>query len=307
VVVPVIEFFFVNFIAPLVNELARVWAENFGQIASETAGAINSIMSIIRPALQQLAAFWRRYGDEITTVVRFTFGIIVGIIGTALDAILTIVLVFINMLQGDWTEAFRLIADFFVDTFLGILNFINEWGLVEAMIGVVKAAIGGIVGIITQTLPNLFIQGLALVMTVVQNFGESLGNALIGIFNGVVGIIVSAINGLIETTTSAINDILSTIDAVASEVSEIPGVEDTDLGRLDAATIDASRIQQDRGSIAPAQDRQQNAQAIQTAVDLTIEGSGALAELLREETSAEVESQRRQDTRRTNRQRPERR
>jgi len=307
VVVPAIEFVFLNFIAPLVNEIARVWAGNFGDIARETSETISAIMSIVQPALQALAAFWKAHGETITTVVRFAFDIIIGIIGTVLDAILTTVLVFINILQGDWKEAFRLIADFLVDTFLGILNFVTEWGLVDAMVNAVKAAIGGIVALVTETLPNLFIQGLALVMTIVQNFGESLGNALIAIFNGVVGIIIGAINGLIETTTSAINDILATIDAVANEVSEIPGVEGTDLGRLDAATIDASRIQQDRGAIASAQDRQQNAEAIQTAVELTIEGSGALADLLREETSAEVESQRRQDARRTNRQRPERR
>jgi len=217
------------------------------------------------------------------------------------------VLIFLNLLQGDWKEAFRLMADFMVDMFMGIVNFVTDWGLVDAVVGAVKAAIAGIVSLVTQTLPNLFIQGMALVMTIVQNFGESLGNALITIFNGVVGIIVDAINGLIETTTAAINDILATIDEVANEVSEIPGVEGTDLGRLDAATVDASRIQQERGSIASAQNRQQNAQAIQAAVSLSIEGSGALADLLREETSAEVEAQRRQDARRTNRQRPERR
>jgi phage-related protein len=307
VVLPAVRFVLLNFVAPLVNELARVWAGNFGDIARETSETISAIMSIIQPALQALAEFWDAHGQTILTAVRFAYQAIVGIIGTALDAILTTVLVFINILQGDWKEAFRLIADFLVDTFLGILNFVNEWGLVDAMVNAVKAAIGGIVALVTETLPNLFIQGLALVMTIVQNFGESLGNALIAIFNGVVGIIVGSINGLVETTTSAINDILATIDAVANEVSEIPGVEGTDLGRLDAATIDASRIQQDRGAIASAQDRQQNAEAIQTAVELTIEGSGALADLLREETSAEVESQRRQDARRTNRQRPERR
>jgi hypothetical protein len=161
--------------------------------------------------------------------------------------------------------------------------------------------------LIFDTIPNLFIQALAAIMTTVQGWGSSLGDAMVNIFNGIVNVVVNAINGLIEMTTSAINTILESVDDVADQVSKIPGVEDADFGRLEQASIDASRIEKERGAVAPAQTRQQNAEAIRTAVDLTIEGSGALADLLREETSAEVESQRRQDARRTNRQRPERR
>jgi phage-related protein len=302
VFLPAIRFVLMNFTIPLITRLARVWSNNFGAILSETIQTINAIRSFIQPALTALGNFWTSHGDTITSAVKFAFDAIIGIIGTALDAVYTIILVALNLIQGDWQEAIRLIADFFVDAFIGLTEFIQDWGIIDAFQNAVRAMISGVVTLITQTLPELFIQGLATVFTIIQNFGSSLGNTLIMIFNGVVGIIVDAINGLITTATDAINSILETINTVADEVSEIPGVDDVSLDTLDAATIDASSIQQDRGAIVNQRDRERNAQAIRAAVDLTINGTGALADLLREETDASVETSRRADTRRLRRQ-----
>jgi len=305
-VIPIIRFVLLQFVIPLINRLSRVWAENFGDIARETGETMSALLSFIRPVLNVIAAAWEMFGDEILTATRFAFDIILGVIGTVMDAIATIILVALNLLQGDWKEAIRLIADFFVDAFLGLLEFVNDWGIIDAIKGVFQGIFQAAMDLIFRGLPELFVQTMATVMTIIENFGAAIHETLLAVFNGVIGLIASGINGLISDVESAINAILATIDTVADEVSEIPGVDNINPGRLEAATVDASRLQQERGQIVNQQDRQQNAQEIRSAIELTIQGAGPLADLLREEAEATVNDQKRRDDRKLRRQRPER-
>lgn len=302
VVLPAVRFVLLNFVIPLVQRLTDVWASNFGDILRETIQVMQGIRAAIQPVLTWLIAFWRKWGDEITTAVRFAFDIIIGVIGTALDAIYTTIMVVLHLLQGDFDEALAVIADFWVDTFLGILSFIEEWGIVDAIVDVVSGAIDAVRTFIFRDIPQLFVMGLAKLIGLVTNFGPSLINAFVGIFNRVIDLVAGAVNGLISMITDAINGILSTIDKVADEVSEIPGVDNVDLGRLNKATVDASRLKQDRVKSNRQQATQQAAQRLAATLEIDVQGDGPLADFVDQQAEAKVQQKDRQDTRRLRRQ-----
>jgi methyl-accepting chemotaxis protein len=303
VVLPVIRFVLLNFTAPLINELARVWAANFDDIVRETRETIDAIMSIVRPTLQALAAFWEAHGETIMAVVRFAFDIIIAVIGTALDAIITTVLVFLNILQGDWGGAWDAIAGF-VDRYINrILGIVGDWGpqLVQAFAGILTG-IGGLFQDAWTAMMDFLVGALATMLTQIQVWGDTVYNVLLAVWNGVISVMENALEGFINSAVDAINAFLSTLDDVAAKVSEIPGVDGVNVGTLDDVDVDTG-LDAERRSINREQQQQQNEQAVRAVLD--VQGDNPLARFIEDAVEQNQDRQNRQDTRRTRRQEPQ--
>lgn len=302
VLLPAVRFVLSNFVIPLVKRLATVWSENFGEILSETIETINALQSYIQPALSALEDIWERHGDSIKKTVLFAFGIIKLAISTVLDAIYTTIQVILNLIQGDWEEAFGAIKDFADDTFQDIEDFVEDWKLGEKILNVLASVAGFFYDLFTKSLPAIVVDGMAWLIGHITAAMNTVYNVMADIWNGIIQLGTDAVEGLINSTVRALNKFLSTLDDVADSVSEIPGVSDTNIGQLETVNLDSAALETERRSTDAAQLTQQAEGNINTAVSLTIKGSGKLAELIREETEAKVEQKEREKQREINRQ-----
>lgn len=300
---PMMRFVWEEFTIPLLNRLVTVFQDNFGTILNEVILTINAMVAAVQPALTMLENLWTRHGDTIMTATRFAFDVIVGVIGTAMDAAATALIVLMRLMRGDFSGAVEAVADFWVDAFLGMKNFIEDWNIVTIITNIVRNMINGIKQFLTRDLPQLFVIGLATIMAMTTNWGQAMENTFLAIFNGIVGIVSRGINGLVNSTIRALNDILATIDLVADQVSEIPGVENPDIGRLEQTQIDTARLQRERGAIANRQAAGAAAQELRATLDIDTSGGGPLEEFIEERAQAKVdqtESEKRRRFRRSN-------
>jgi len=313
-----------NFVIPLLNRLVTVWSQNFGTILQEVIETMNALVSYIRPVLNLLAAAWNRWGDEIQTVVRFIFDFIIGYIGTVLDALYTVIIVALNLIQGDWDEAWAAIADFFSDTLDGIVNFVDKWGLVDMLAGALDSVIStvsdwgqsfvegvagflndiwtGFVSLFTEDIPNAVISGLAALSGYVSAGMNEVYNIMVGIWNGILNVGANAVEALINSTINALNGFLSTLDDVADAVSEIPGVDAPNIETLDQVSLDTQSLEAERRSTNAQQIANRREQALRGTLELDVQGDGPLAEFIDQRAEAKVDQSDRQGQRRVRRQ-----
>lgn len=101
----------------------------------------------IQQTLQALKEFWAEWGDEITAVVRFIFETVATIAKVGADLLFTALTVLLNVIQGDWEEAWSAIGGFFERTFQSLLGFASKWGkaLIDALIGALPKELRGAV------------------------------------------------------------------------------------------------------------------------------------------------------------------
>lgn len=158
---------FVNFLLqnlwiPLAEEMARVWDKHNDEIVDELLATIDVILGAIQEFIGAAKKFWNEWGDEIMTVTTFFLEIVVGVVGTALDFLLTNFRVVMALIRGDWEQAWHLLAEFVVDTLEGVLNFAGKWGkiMIDALIGSLpkelRSAVRGAIGAVSEfALPDL--------------------------------------------------------------------------------------------------------------------------------------------------------
>jgi len=123
------------------------WETNFANIRGitmDTFGRIQSriqrFVSVVQPIIQSFIAFtsdlWQRYGEDIMSVIRFTFRVSLAIIESAIDTILTIIQVALQLLAGDWEGAFNSIVAF-------LRRSVARWG------PIISDAAGGVMDVFT--------------------------------------------------------------------------------------------------------------------------------------------------------------
>jgi TP901 family phage tail tape measure protein len=140
-------------IEPLIREIQEyfgaivdLWRLHAGPITEEVRETIdpivkrvrvglNVMMDIVRTVLGIIGEAWSRWGDEIITYLSFVFDVISTILQTALDAFLTAIRVFLNVLQGDWGEAWEAIEGFIDRTLGRITDLLTEWDITGAIVG----------------------------------------------------------------------------------------------------------------------------------------------------------------------------
>lgn len=146
-----LEFLWTGLYQPILNEILAVWEMHGEEVMAEieaTLGYINDnlvqpylgalvtafrtylgiVLGVWTEVFERAAAFWDEWGDEITTVARFTFDLIRNIIGYALDAVLTSIRVVLAVIRGDWRAAWDLMTAFLSRTLGRIRTLVSDWG-----------------------------------------------------------------------------------------------------------------------------------------------------------------------------------
>lgn len=129
----VFRFVFVEFVAPTLTQLVSVFGDRFGEIVGETNETAGTIDSVITSTLSAVRAFWSEWGDEILTISRAVFDVIRVVIVNALDSILTTVDVVLNLIQGDFGEAFDAIVGLVSRTTSRILRLLESWDVIRTV------------------------------------------------------------------------------------------------------------------------------------------------------------------------------
>jgi len=125
---PIVEEVIGTFLPMIVQKVRGVWKTHFGAIVNETRETVAALVQIARVLGNRFNAFWTEWGDEIMAVARAAFDFVTSIAATQMDALLTGIRVAMNLIQGDWGEAWSAIRGF-VDRTLGrVRRLIDEWG-----------------------------------------------------------------------------------------------------------------------------------------------------------------------------------
>lgn len=205
------------FIKPVWNAIAGV----INQAVNLIAGYISWLMSFIMPLVK--AGF-----NNLKAVIKMVWSIIESIILTAVDAVMTTITVFLNILQGDWEEAWNAIKGFFNRTWERIKGNIKD--LKEGILKIWDNTISGL----EDALSN-FINGL-------KKSGKKIITTLV---DGITGA-ADRLTGAVEDALGDLADYLPFSDARKGPLSNL-----TKMGKSFVTTF-ASGIRQKAGMIKDA-------------------------------------------------------
>ncbi|WP_394743306.1 phage tail tape measure protein [Natronococcus roseus] len=182
----------IDTIGPFLEEMSAIWEQHFlgdNGILENTREALTSIyQDVVEPILSTLQEVWRQWGDEIMMIVEGVMGTITTAIEIGMDAALTAINVALNLIAGDWGDAWENIADFVTRT----LSRIADWIRSDA-----ASMIEGAVRIVIDMITNLF-----------ENLYDALiGNSLIpSMFEDIRSYIANTAASMIETAVSTVID-----------------------------------------------------------------------------------------------------
>lgn len=143
--IPTMRWAFENFIQPLIQRVAKVWRNNFDDILQETAETINAVVGYMKRIGKFVNSAWQKYGDGIVKMMKSSWNTIVGILEWAMNLVFESIEFWMNIIQGDWGEAWAGIAGMLESTFNGIINWLSTtavtWldGALTLIIDAIKA------------------------------------------------------------------------------------------------------------------------------------------------------------------------
>ena len=98
-----------GFVRPTLAGMSRVYERHLGEIAAETFETLAMLADVYDRVTAAIGEAWERWGDEITAVAEFAMDALRVVVVGGLDRLLTGIRVLLNVIQGDWGEAWSLI------------------------------------------------------------------------------------------------------------------------------------------------------------------------------------------------------
>jgi hypothetical protein len=200
----VLTFISENLVQPVAARLLEIWAIHGAALERETAetwvaiqgyvtDAIDTIQPLVTTFVDVATTVWETVlGPVLTTVAKNAFAVIKTAVVTGVDAMLTSIRVFINVLQGDWTEAWMAIAGFTARLNVRILK------LVSTMIGNLSSLFGTL-------------------RTRADQWGSDLLSNFVSGLRSEVGQLDSAVSSIADRVTSALSFDLKANDRMAQQ------------------------------------------------------------------------------------------
>lgn len=202
-------------LTPIINALIPI----IGQIAS----VIQIVISAITPLISLLVSALIPIIQSLMPIVQTVFGVIATVIGNALQIVQGIIDVFIGIVTGNWSQAWRGIenivngaAALIKNVILGALQivqsvFVNTW---NAMVTLARGAWNGITDAVSSGISSVinFVSALpGRVVSAIGNLGSLLYNAgrdlLQGLLNGISSMISSVVSKAADIGRSVLNGV----------------------------------------------------------------------------------------------------
>lgn len=215
-----------------VGDMAAVWRENLmgsnGIVANAREAFTTLWQTIIKPTLDTIQAGWRLFGDDLIKILRGVLGTLGTVLTIGMDALLTTINVFLNLISGDWEEAWDNIVGFLERTWNELSSWLETSGkdLLTGAIGIVITAIKELFNAFADWLignsffPELF-QSVKSWLTstgvsVMRSAFESVRGAIEGVLNA---IDLTGISEALDSVITAAGDALAAINNIPDTVS----------------------------------------------------------------------------------------
>jgi len=99
-----------------------------GALVAVVSESLRHLTDFLTRTLAMLGRAWKKWGDEILAVGRFSFSTLVSVVEAALDLLAGTIKVAMAAIEGDWSEAWDLITGGVRDAFYKMNNFLKKWG-----------------------------------------------------------------------------------------------------------------------------------------------------------------------------------
>lgn len=184
------------------------------------------ILSFITQQMNSTNTVWSTIWTAIYNVVNTIFTLISGYISTVVNAIRTVIVVFLDLLKGDWQGAWDAIKSFFTTTWDGIKAFLSNildgikavWTTVWTAISTfftdvwnrIVAFFAPIINGIRNTIGNV-LNAIKSVWTSIWNAVKSVASAIWNAISGVVSTYIQNVRNTISTVLNAISGVWTSV------------------------------------------------------------------------------------------------
>lgn len=173
------------------------------------------ILSFITQQMNSTNTVWSTVWTAIYNVVNTIFTLISGYISTVVNAIRTVIVVFLDLLKGDWQGAWDAIKSFFTTTWDGIKAFLSN------ILDGIKAVWNTVWTAISTFFTNIWNNIVAFFTPIINGIRNTIGNVLNAI-NSVWTSIWNAVRSVASTIWNAISGVVSTyIQNVHNTISTV--------------------------------------------------------------------------------------
>lgn len=184
------------------------------------------ILSFITQQMNSTNTVWSTVWTAIYNVVNTIFTLISGYISTVVNAIRTVIVVFLDLLKGDWHGAWDAIKSFFTTTWDGIKAFLSN------ILDGIKSIWTSVWTAVSQFFTDVWNRIVAFFTPIINGIRNTIGNvlnAISGVWTSVWNRVGSFLGNIWHGITSAVSN---GIQSVSNTVGRI---RDTVLGAVSGA------------------------------------------------------------------------
>ena len=184
------------------------------------------ILSFITQQMNSTNTVWSTVWTAIYNVVNTIFTLICGYISTVVNAIRTIIVVFLDLLKGDWQGAWDAIKSFFTTTWDGIKAFLSN------ILDGIKSIWTSVWTAVSQFFTDVWNKIVAFFTPIINGIRNTIGNVL----NAISGVWTSVWNSVSSFLGNIWHGITSAVSNGIQSVSNTVGrIRDTVLGAVSGA------------------------------------------------------------------------
>lgn len=202
-----------KFLMPYIIQAASALGQFAGDIATRIAPIIVNFFHNISTSLDTFMAVWKVVWPLLAPVLMGLWNEIVGIVKIAWAIVSGVIKVGLDLLSGNWGQAWTDIKDMFSGIWDGIVQFFQ--GGVQMLLGLVTGLCSGIVQLFTGLWNDLV--GHSIIPDMI--------NAIIGVFTGFItnatNMISGWVSGFVQLILSLHNQAISALQTMVSDMTSI--------------------------------------------------------------------------------------
>lgn len=224
-------------VVPVVKKIAQVIAETFARLVGwvrdhweQIKAVIAQVVAVIRGVIEQFVgtvqALWRRFGDNLLSIIRTTWDYIRNAIKAAIEIVRGIIKTVTSLIKGDWSGVWEGIKQVVKGVWDGIVNIVRT-GIRAVREGISTAL---------DVMKGIWSTAWSTMSGVVQSVWGGITGVVAGVLNAIVGALESSINLAIRAINSGIN----ALDAALGPFLNFGELSEVSFGRIGVSTGVAS-------------------------------------------------------------------